>query len=84
MSYQAPQEDKKYRTRQLFIGVIILAFALTAISILGANVAGPIFANTISYAISLFTLLFLGRMVQAQERMADAVDKLVRREVKNP
>ncbi|MCX5771687.1 MAG: hypothetical protein NTZ09_15650 [Candidatus Hydrogenedentes bacterium] len=83
MAEQTRETGKSFKTRELVIGIIILSAILALISSIGSRMSMTMFVPTaISFAISLFTLLFLGKMVQAQERLADAVDKLAQRQEK--
>jgi len=83
MTEQTRETEKSFKTRELVVGIIILSAILALISSIGSPMSMTMFIpNTIGFAISLFTLLFLGKMVQAQERLADAVDKLAQRQEK--
>ncbi|HUW60374.1 MAG TPA: hypothetical protein VMZ06_05155 [Candidatus Bathyarchaeia archaeon] len=73
---------KSFKTRELVVGIIILAAILAFVSSIGISMTVFV-PSAIGYAISLFTLLFLGRMVKAQERLADVVEKLAQRQEKN-
>jgi len=73
------QVDQDLRTRQMIVGVIILAAILAFIS--NANLfIRPWFVTAVGYALAIFVLLLLGRFVRAVERLADALEKPARRE----
>ncbi len=87
MAEQSPPTEKDLRTRQWIAGIIVVSALLAFITSLsggmGAGVTLSIFlSSVIGYAVSLLTLLFLFWIVQAQQRIAESLDKLARREEK--
>ena len=83
MTEQTHETGQSFKTRELVVGIIILSAILALVSSIGSPMSMTMFIpNTIGFAISLFTLLFLGKMVQAQERLADVVERLAQRQEK--
>jgi uncharacterized protein (DUF983 family) len=76
------ETDGNLKTRQLIVGVIILAAMLALISPAGLSLR-PWVAMTVGYAVTFFVLLLFGRLVRAVERLADGVGRITQREEKD-